>query len=226
MNDPSSKELIRIVLIGQYSIIQYAFEKLILQQKNKMAVVGNYMDCTEALPHLDSLAPNVVIINPTIEEEKSLGTVFDLIIKTHAKVLIFKWLNSSEIYDKFILAGARGFLEKEFTLDNIIKAIEKVHEGQLWLSQTTIIRLLNELSLQSLKKSHIQNKDEIHKLTPKEKKVFFTMIENVELPGKIVAAKLCITESTLRNHLTSIYEKLNIHNKSELWNYVYKHKLR
>ena len=100
MNDPSSKELIRIVLIGQYNIIQYAFEKLILQQKNKMAVVGNYMDCTEALPHLDSLAPNVIIINPTIEEEKSLGTVFDLIIKTHAKVLIFKWLNSSEIYSR------------------------------------------------------------------------------------------------------------------------------
>ncbi|HRB45913.1 MAG TPA: response regulator transcription factor [Nitrosomonas sp.] len=226
MNISSLYKPIRIVLVGQYSIIQYALEKLIDQQNSTMAVVGNYSNCTESLLNLDKDSPNIIIINPNLEEEKYLEAIFDLIVKTHAKVLIFKWLQHAEIYDKFLLAGARGFLEKEFPLDTIIKAIEKVHEGQLWLSQSTIIRLLNELSLQSLKKSHLQNKDEIHKLTPKEKKVFFTMIENVELPGKIVAARLNISESTLRNHLTSIYDKLNIHNKSELRSYVDKHKLK
>lgn len=225
MNNILPQESIRIVLIGPYSIIQYALEKLISQQKN-MIIVGNYPECNEALSHLDHLLPNVIIVNPDIEEKKGLTTVFDLIIRSHAKVLIFRLLNNVDVYDKFILAGARGFLEKEFTLDIIIKAIQKVHEGQLWLSHSTIIRLLNELSLQDLKKNHLQSKDEIHKLTPKEKKVFFTMIENVDLPGKIVATKLSITESTLRNHLTSIYEKLNIHNKSELCNYLYKHKVK
>ncbi len=226
MNISSFYKPIRIVLVGQDSIIQYALEKLIAQQNSTMIVVGNYSNCTESLLNLDKDLPNIIIINPNLEEEEYLETIFDLIVKTHAKVLIFKWLQHAEIYDRFLLAGARGFLEKEFPLDTIIKAIEKVHEGQLWLSQSTIIRLLNELSLQSLKKSHLQNKDEIHKLTPKEKKVFFTMIENVELPGKIVAARLNISESTLRNHLTSIYDKLNIHNKSELRSYVDKHKLK
>ncbi|WP_196768069.1 hypothetical protein, partial [Streptobacillus moniliformis] len=77
-------------------------------------------------------------------------------------------------------------------LETILKAIEKVHEGQVWLDQASIKRLIKKLSRQNSGKSDIQEKNGIDKLTPKEKKIFFTMIENVGVPAKVIAAKLHI----------------------------------
>ena len=51
------------------------------------------------------------------------------------------------------------------------------------------------------------------------------MIDNAGEPAKVIASKLGISESTLRNHLTSIYEKLDVNSKLELWTYVQKHNL-
>ncbi len=70
MNISSFYKPIRIVLVGQDSIIQYALEKLIAQQNSTMIVVGNYSNCTESLLNLDKDLPNIIIINPNLEEEE------------------------------------------------------------------------------------------------------------------------------------------------------------
>lgn len=223
MSDPLRRP-IRIILIGHYSIVHYGLEMLINQQKPKMEVIGGFITSSNAISNVEDLLPDVILLNPNLNSEKELEAVFQLIALSKAKILILKWLQDSEVYDKAILAGAKGIIEKEATLETILKAIEKVHEGQVWLDQASIKRLIKELSRQNSGKSDIQEKNGIDKLTPKEKKIFFTMIENAGIPAKVIAAKLQISESTLRNHLTSIYEKLDVNNKLELWSYVHKHR--
>lgn len=222
----SLKKPIQVLLIGHNNIVHYGLEMLINNQKPRMEVVGSSTSCTNAISNLEGLLPDVILLDPNLNSEKELEAILQLITASKAKILIFKWLQDSKVYDKAILAGAKGIIEKEATLETILKAIEKVHEGQVWLDQTSIKRLINELSRQNSGKNDVQEKNGIDKLTPKEKKIFFTMIENAGLPAKVIAAKLYISESTLRNHLTSIYEKLDVNSKLELWSYVHKHNLQ
>lgn len=225
MSDPSEK-LIRVLLIEPYSIVRYGLEILINEQQPKMKVVGSFANCTSALPNLERLSPDVILLDMNLNSDKESQAILQLITSPNAKTLILKWMPDSEVYDKAILAGARGIIEKEAALDTILKAIEKVHEGQLWLNQTYIKKLINKLSEQASEKKNTQEENKVDKLTPKEKKIFFTMIENAGVPAKVISNKLNISESTLRNHLTSIYEKLEVSNKLELWSYVHKHKLK
>ena len=225
MSDPLKKP-IQVLLIGHYGIVHYGLKMLINEQKPRMEVAGSFASCSNAISNLEGLLPDVILLDLNLNSEKELEAVLQLIAISKAKVLILKWSQDSEVYDKIILSGAKGIIEKEATLETILKAIEKVHEGQVWLDQTSIKRLINELSRRNSGKSDIQEKNGIDKLTPKEKKIFFTMIENVGVPAKVIAAKLYISESTLRNHLTSIYEKLDVNSKLELWSYMHKHKLQ
>ncbi|MBL8496215.1 MAG: response regulator transcription factor [Nitrosomonas sp.] len=206
--------------------MQFGLETLINQQKPKMEVIGNSTSCTDALSDVKHLSADVIVLDLNHDSGEEMTAVLHLISSTTAKVLFFKWSDDTEIYDKAILAGAKGIIEKEAGLETILKAIEKIHEGQVWLNQGTIERLINQLSQQKFKSGDIQAKYGVDKLTPKEKKVFFTMIENVGIPAKVVASKLHISESTLRNHLTAIYEKLEVNSRLELWSYVHKHKLK
>lgn len=206
--------------------MQYGLETLINQQKPRMEVIGSSSSCMDMLSNFKNSSPDVIILDLDHASEEEVEAVLHLISTTSAKVLFFKWSENTEIYDKAILAGAKGIIEREAGLDTILKAIEKIHEGQVWLNQATIERLINQLSQQKFKPSDIQAKQGIDKLTPKEKKVFFTMIENVGIPAKVIASKLYISESTLRNHLTAIYEKLEVNSRLELWSYVHKHKLK
>ena len=190
-----------------------------------MEVIGNFPNCSNIFPALEKLSPDVILLGMNLNSEKELEVILQLIVLSKANVLILKWSQDSKIYDKAILAGAKGIIEKEAPLETILKAIEKVYEGELWLNQASIKRLINGLSQQSSEKNNSQEKDGIHKLTPREKKIFFTMIDNAGEPAKVIASKLSISESTLRNHLTSIYEKLDVNSKLELWTYVQKHNL-
>ncbi len=217
---------IRVLLIGHYSIVHYGLEILINEQKPRMEVVGNFTNCSNAFSNLESLSPDVILLGMNLNCDKELELILQLIALSKAKILILKWSQDSGMYDKAILSGAKGIIEKESTLETILKAIEKVHEGQLWLDQSSIKRLINGLSQQSNGKNYIQEKNGINKLTPREKKIFFTMIDNAGVPAKVIASKLDISESTLRNHLTSIYEKLHVNSKLELWTYVHKHNLK
>jgi DNA-binding NarL/FixJ family response regulator len=226
MNDPL-KNPIRVLLIGHCCIVHYGLGTLISGQRPMMEVAGSFTSCLNALPTFESLSSDVILLDTNLSSEKELQATVQLITSSNAKTLILKWMQDSEFYDKAILAGAKGIIEKETTLDTILKAIKKVHEGQLWLDQAYIKKLIYKLSQQDLEKSDIpEEENKIDKLTPKEKKILFTMIENAGIPAKVISNKLSISESTLRNHLTSIYEKLDVSNKLELWSFVQKHKLK
>lgn len=158
--------------------------------------------------------------------DKKLEILSQLIAVSKTKALILKGSQDLEVFDRAIFAGAKGIIEKESTLEMIVKAIEKVHEGQFWLDQTYIKRLLHSLFNKNIEKNNVHTIHEkigINRLTPREMSIFLTMVDNAGIPAKVVASKLKISQSTLRNRLTSIYKKLDINNKSQLYSYVQEH---
>jgi DNA-binding NarL/FixJ family response regulator len=122
-----------------------------------------------------------------------------------------------EFLDKAILHGARGVVQKAETPTALLKAIERVQQGEYWINRVAIGRIFLEIARQSAPRAPEPAREKIATLTARERKTISALTQDASAPGKILASRLCISEHTLRNHLTSIYQKLGLVNRLDLY---------
>lgn len=216
---------IRVLLIDDHRSVLWGLEKLIDSQKPKMQVVGKFTSFAEASTHLKELLPDVILLDLDLGGEQGIDIIPRLTPITKAKVLVLTGSRDAALHDRAVIAGAKGVLEKENSAETILTAIERVHEGQLWMDQARMGRIILELSR---KKSVEENDPELKKiasLTPRERNIVIAVTTRAGATGSDVAKALHVSESTLRNHLSSIYAKLEVSNRLELWDYAHKNGL-
>jgi two-component system, NarL family, nitrate/nitrite response regulator NarL len=185
--------------------------------------VGSATDCDKALELLDKAAPDVIVLDMDLGRESGLDAIPKLLAKSHAKILILTGVRDKAIHDKAVLAGARGVVEKEASAETILLAIAKVHEGQIWLDRAATGRIFSELSHQGAVRPPDPEQQKIAALTDREREVVAHTTTNAGAPAKDIAAALHISDNTLRNHLTSIYSKLGVASRLELFAYAHRH---
>lgn len=215
---------VRVLLLDSHCIVLFGLEKLINSQRPKMEVVGKFTTCSEALSQMERLSPDVILLALDLGIENGIDAIPRLIAASNAKVLIFTGLHDLVAYDRAMLAGARGIVEKKEAEETILRAIEKVHEGQLWLDNAGISRLIKFAHQKTTKNGNIDEK-KLKTLTARERAVVATVTSHAGAPCKVIAATLNISERTLRNHLSAIYEKLGVTNRVGLWAYAHTHSL-
>src|SRR5207237_6276138 len=118
---------------------------------------------------------------------------------------------------------ARGIVLKETALELILKAIEKVYAGEMWIDRAMITSLLNSRVRANSSQEQNALEAKIATLTEREREI-------VELIGKglrnkMIAEQLVISEATVRNHLTSIFAKLHVEDRFELVVFAYQNHL-
>lgn len=139
-------------------------------------------------------------------------------------------LRDASLHDQAVLAGARGIVHKEDPAETILKAIEKIHEGELWLDRVTTGRIFGELSRTGTTPRRDAEKAKRAQLTvrerERERELISQLVADPSANYRKIAERLHITEHTVRNHLTSIYGKLGVINRLELFVYAHRHGLR
>lgn len=222
---PVESAPIRVFLIDDHRTILWGLEKLIESGKPSMRVVGSSNTWTDALKALDEASPDVILLDLDLGHENGLDAIPKLIAKSKAKILVLTGLRDESLHHTAVLAGARGVVEKEARAETILSAIAKVHEGQLWLDRATTSKLLVEVSRKSAAKAPTPEQQKISTLTVREREIIALTATNAGSTAKAIAEKLHISEHTLRNHLTSIYEKLGVANRLELFAFAHQQKL-
>ena len=129
------------------------------------------------------------------------------------------------LHDRAVLFGARGVVNKREVTPTFFKAIERVHEGQVWIDRNATGRILLELARKKTAGANDPEQQKIANLTPRERQTIEVMASDASTPGKLLAERLHISEHTLRNHLTSIYSKLALTNRLALYLYAHRHGL-
>ena len=217
---------IRVMLVDDHRSVLWGLEKLIESEKPKMKVVGKATSCAEAFNLIGEAHPDVILLDIDLGGENGLEAIPELIAKSKARVLVLTGLRDPSVQDSAVLAGARGVVEKEDTAETILKAIEKVHQGELWLDRITAGRIFVELSRSSAPQAIGPERQKISNLTARERQIVSEIASEAGTPIKTIADRLHISEHTLRNHLTSIYEKLGVVNRFELYAYANKHGIK
>lgn len=216
---------IRVFLIDDHRSILWGLERLIESGKPVMEVVGSATNCAEALKLIDGTAPDVILLDIDLGGEDGVKEIPKLIARSRAKILVLTGLRDESIHDEAVLAGASGVVEKEASAETILTAIQKVHEGQLWLNRIATGRIFVEFSRESAAQAFDPDKAKIAGLTDREREIVSVAASYAGANAKAIAGMLHISEHTLRNHLTSIYDKLDVANRLELFAYAHKHGL-
>jgi two-component system, NarL family, nitrate/nitrite response regulator NarL len=221
---PSSYEQpIRLMLVDDHQTVLWGLRQLIDSQKPKMEVVGMASNAGDALHAVRTSDPDVILLDMDLGESDSLDLLPELISNSKAKVLILTGIRDLTKTDEAILRGARGVVRKEVPTDVLLLAIEKVYEGEIWLDRTMVGRIFQKQQLRDQKVSLDRAKHAL--LTPKEREIVALIVRNSGASNKEIAKLLFMSEHTLRNHLTSIYQKLEVSNRIKLYVYAVEHGL-
>jgi DNA-binding NarL/FixJ family response regulator len=218
-------KIIRVLLIDDHRSVLWGLEKLIESQYPRMQVIGKFTSFAEASTELENLQPDIVLLDLDLGVEHGIDIIPRMIPLTKAKILILTGSRDTAMHDRAIIAGAKGILEKENSAELILTAIQQVHDGQLWMDQARMGRIIQELSKKKSDEEKSPERKKIDSLTQRERKIILAVTTRAGATGSDVAKVLHISESTLRNHLSSIYTKLELSNRLELWDYAYKNGL-
>jgi DNA-binding NarL/FixJ family response regulator len=216
---------IRVLIIDDHRSILWGLERLIESGKPAMQVVGTATSCAEALKVIDEAAPDLILLDIGLGEENGVDEIPNLMARSRAKILVLTGIRDESLHDKAVLAGASGVVEKEASAETILAAIEKVYEGQLWLDRVATGRIFLEFSRDSAAQSVDPERAKISSLTEREREIVAISAIHAGANAKAIAEMLYISEHTLRNHLTSIYDKLQVASRLELFAYAHKHGL-
>jgi DNA-binding NarL/FixJ family response regulator len=220
----SSLNPIRILLVDDHQSFLWGMVKLIESDSPNLQVLGTASAIAEALAILGKEQPDVILLDIDLGGVNSLDSMPLIRNATSAMVLILTGARDAETHERAVLAGARGVVQKEAPAEMILKAIKKVYEGEIWLDRATTARVFTKL----LDHSHSQISPEATKiasLTSREREIIGVMINQGHSTNKQIAAHLNMSEHTLRNHLSSIYSKLEVENRLELVMYAVKHRI-
>lgn len=215
---------IRVMLVDDHQTMLWGLQKLVESEAPRMQVIAASKSGEEALTRAAELMPDLVLLDLDLNGHSSLDLIPGLTRNGKTKVLLLTASTDQQQLDLAVRRGARGVLHKGSAPADVVKAIEKVHGGELWLDQAMLSRVLGHL-LNPAPQRPDPELERQRRLTGKERRVIQAVVEGNGALNKTIAQRLCISEHTLRNHLTSIYQKLDVANRLELYVYAVKHGL-
>jgi len=141
-----------------------------------------------------------------------------------SRVLVITGLREGFL-EAAIAKGLHGIVRKCEPPDVLLKAIEKVSQGELWIDRHATGRIFMGMVRQRARENADPEGARIATLTARERQAIEALASDVSAPGKVIASRLRMSEHTLRNHLSSIYTKLNLANRLDLYAYATRHLL-
>jgi two-component system, NarL family, nitrate/nitrite response regulator NarL len=206
------------VMVVSLPIVGWGLRHLINGEAGDMEVVNVADSVAAGLITFSQFDPEVVLVD--LDGEDGTESLTDLHAQTPAKVLALTGSRHSALHDSAILAGAKGVVEKREAPEVLIKALRKVHAGEMWIDRSATGRIFLELARQQAQRRRNPDRDKLQSLSVRERELVQAVAADPSAPGKVVASRLHISENTLRNHLTSIYAKLGVKNRLELYTFM------
>jgi DNA-binding NarL/FixJ family response regulator len=215
--------VIRVFLITGYRSVLWGLERLIESREPTMQVVGSATSCAEALELIGDAVPDLILLDTDLDTNDSMAAIAKLKASAPAQVLVLTGVRNGSLPEDVVLAGASGVVRKESPAEEILEAIEAVHQGQLWLDRVTAGRVLAEILRRRTARGCDPDQAKIASLTAREREIVVHAVNHPSADGETLARMLNISLYTLRNHLTSIYVKLDLSNRLAMFAFAYKH---
>jgi len=202
---------IKVVLVDDHTILREGLKILIAKQEN-IQIIGEASKGEEALRLAKELSPDVIIMDISLPDINGIS-VTRMITQSDPRiaVLILTMYGEKEYLISALKAGALGYLIKEGTIEEMIKAINTVYKHQIYIDRKFPSSVVNE-ALLKMKDEGMEESNDI--LTPREKDVLSLIAEGKS--NKEIAAILNLSAKTVDVHRMNIMRKLDVHDAVSL----------
>jgi len=207
--------MITLFLIDDHSLVRLGLSK-ILSRFDDIHILADFSSATEALAALNQNQPDIVLCDISLPEMDGIEFTKKAKDKYPNLKVIMLSSHKEEFYVlKSVEAKADGFLHKDVLENELIEAINRVHQGGSFYSQD-----ISQIIINSFVNG---DKPSIPQLSAREKEVLHFLVEG--LSNKEIADKLYISSKTVDNHRANILKKLNLKNNVQLVRFAIEHKL-
>ena len=220
---PTRTNRIRVLIIDDHAVVRTGL-RMLIESQPRMEVTG------EAAGHANALAlatrdrPDIILLDLDLGDESGLNLLPNLLVAApNARVILLTGMRDTEQHRRAVRLGAMGLVLKDQAIEVLVKAIEKVYAGEVWLDPAMVANVLAEMSRTRETEQIDPEAAKIALLTEREREVITLICEGLQ--NKHIGQRLYISETTVRHHLTSVFDKLGVTNRLELVIYAYRHGL-
>lgn len=197
-----------ILLVDDEALLVDSLE-IILSLTEGMHIVGKALDGKEALNILSSVKADIALVDLNMKGMGGLELIKHMKkLYPNTKILVLTTFYDEKNIINAVSLGADGYILKDSGRDKIISAIKNVLSGQSVLDSKVLLALSKAVG------SHSDDKLDKTQLTPRELEILDmigTGLTNTEIAGR-----LYISEGTVKNYVSSIYEKTGVHDRAQL----------
>jgi DNA-binding NarL/FixJ family response regulator len=201
--------MIKVMLVDDQNLVRKGVRSL-LELSEEISVVAEASDGKEAIRTIPEIKPDVVLLDMRMPEMSGLDVLLAL---SAAGVLpptiILTTFDDDEMVLAGIKAGARGYLLKDVSLEELVNAVRTVAQGGSMIKPAVTQRLLQ--GLENLK-TDFSSLDRPDPLTDRETEILRLMAGGYS--NKEIANSLGVAEGTIKNHVSNILSKMGVRDRT------------
>lgn len=208
---------IRVLIVDDHAMVRQGIATFI-ELQDDIELVGEATNGREAIARVEELEPDVVLMDLVMPEMDGVTATREIKARhPDVKVLaLTSFVNDAQITPA-LQAGAVGYLLKDISADELMKAIRAAQRGESPLAPAVAKKLIEDVS-----QPH-EDTRRIAQLTEREHQVLALLGRG--LSNKEIAAKLSITEKTAKFHVSSVLSKLGLGDRTQAALFAVKHKV-
>lgn len=209
----------RILLVDDHDIVRLGLMTLLNDQPD-MDVVGEASTAGEGIKTAGRLMPDVILMDIRLPGEGGIEACQQITSRyPSCKVVMLTSFADDELVVRAIRAGAVGYVLKQVGNEELLRAIRAAARGEALLDPSTTARLLSRVREAERK----AEEDAFRELSDREMDVLIHLAKgktNAE-----IGTLLSLSEKTVGNYISNMFEKLHLNNRIELAAYAYEHHL-
>jgi len=208
---------IRILIADDHSMVREGLKQLI-ELEEDIEVIAQSGNGKETIEYIEKYNPDVVLLDINMPSMNGLEVLEYLNRKNiNTNVLMLTIHNEVEYLYKAVEIGVNGYVLKDSEADVLIKAIRTIYSGETYIQPNMAAKLFKKMN------GNKENELENSKLTKRELEVLKLITDG--LLNKEIAYKLCISEKTVKNHVSNIFKKIDVSDRTQAAVYAIKNNM-
>ncbi len=206
---------IRVLLVDDQALVRTGF-RMILEDEADIDVVGEAANGREAVEASARLRPDVIVMDirmPVMDGVEATRSLAGDEATSGARVLILTTFDADELVVEALRAGASGFLLKDVTPEEFVRAIRVVATGEALLAPSVTRRLIARFARLPVPADEV-HADALRELTDREREVL--KLVALGLSNREIAGHLTLAEPTVKTHVSHLLLKLDLRDRAQL----------
>jgi DNA-binding NarL/FixJ family response regulator len=207
---PSSKKKFKVFVVDDHPLILEGLVRLLNLQPD-LKLCGQAATAHQALKAIPALKPDLVILDITLAGSDGMGLIKDMKLRSLKSFILVLSMHDETLYaERALKAGAKGYIMKHQSPKELLKAVHRVLDGEIYLSETMEAKMLHKIADNSL----------VEKSVP-EGSLSDRELQTFQLIGqgrgtREIAAELNISPKTVESYRAHIKIKMDLKNAHEL----------